>query len=144
VTLYEVVAGVSPDYAVVAQKKAETPEQSNLFDKVFDRVYGIDLETLATRYHEGVSAKLSEILSRVDRSAEFEARATAAQTLLTQTQQQLAQAQEKLAARNLELLQTTERIGALLSSRSWRLTKPLRVISRWLAKGLKYTNLDHR
>jgi hypothetical protein len=70
---------------------------------------------------------------------------------LAQTQQQLAardaelaQAQEKLVARNLELLQVqqelaaaTERIGALLSSRSWRLTKPLRVISRWCAKGLK-------
>jgi O-antigen chain-terminating methyltransferase len=49
VDLMSVLHGVSPDYAVIAQKQA-LPEQLEIFDAVFARDYGLSLETLARRY----------------------------------------------------------------------------------------------
>ncbi|SDX27592.1 O-antigen chain-terminating methyltransferase [Pseudomonas syringae] len=49
VDLFSVLHGVSPDYAVVAQKAA-VPEQMELFDAVFGREYGLSLESLTRRY----------------------------------------------------------------------------------------------
>jgi SAM-dependent methyltransferase len=143
ISLKNVLTDVSPDFAVVAQKEANTVEQAALFDPAFQKEYGIQLEALAMRYDEGISGKLSEILSRVDRTAEFEARARAAEGELTFAQQQLAarnaelaQTQQQLAAGDAELgrirqqLSAAEsRITALLSSTSWRLTRPLRAVA---------------
>lgn len=49
VDLMSVLHGVSPDYAVIAQKQA-LPEQLEVFDSLFARDYGLSLETLARRY----------------------------------------------------------------------------------------------
>ncbi|WP_297839796.1 bifunctional 2-polyprenyl-6-hydroxyphenol methylase/3-demethylubiquinol 3-O-methyltransferase UbiG [Pseudomonas sp.] len=49
VDLMSVLHGVSPDYAIIAQKQA-SPEQLEKFDAVFDRSYGLSLEALARRY----------------------------------------------------------------------------------------------
>lgn len=48
-TLFHVLSGVSPDYAVVAQKSA-TPEQMQLLNPAFEKNYGISLEALARQY----------------------------------------------------------------------------------------------
>ncbi len=53
-TLLDVLGGVSPDYAVVAQK-GSVPEQMRLFDKAFDQCYGLTLEVLAQRYEERIA-----------------------------------------------------------------------------------------
>lgn len=48
-TLYDVLTGVSPDYAVIAQKTA--PEKTlSLFDKVFNQEYGLSLYTLTSLF----------------------------------------------------------------------------------------------
>ncbi|EPN46701.1 chromosome segregation ATPase [Pseudomonas syringae pv. actinidiae ICMP 18807] len=49
VDLFSVLHGVSPDYAIVAQKSA-APEQMEIFDTVFGREYGLSLESVARRY----------------------------------------------------------------------------------------------
>ena len=49
--LFNVLDGVSPDYAIVAQKKA-TAEVFSIFDESFDRSYGIRLHTLSGRYDQ--------------------------------------------------------------------------------------------
>ena len=49
VDLMSVLHGVSPDYAVIAQKQA-LPEQLDVFDAVFGQDYGLSLETLARRF----------------------------------------------------------------------------------------------
>lgn len=54
VTLLDVLCGVSPDYAVVAQKAA-TPEQMKLFDSAFEKNYGLTLEMLALRFEERIA-----------------------------------------------------------------------------------------
>jgi len=162
VNLMDVLGGVSPDYAVVAQKKGSTAEQSELFDDAFEGHYGLELETLAMRHENGISGKLSDILSRVDRTAELEARIQAAEAELGRTRQQLAETRGQLTARDGELKQTRQqlaemrgqltardaeieqirqqasewnaRVVALHSSTSWKLTKPVRAVRR-LADG---------
>jgi O-antigen chain-terminating methyltransferase len=47
--LHDVLAGVSPDYAVVAQKAA-ADEVLGRFDRLFSKSYGIGLHALAKRY----------------------------------------------------------------------------------------------
>ncbi|MDD5319240.1 MAG: class I SAM-dependent methyltransferase [Methylococcales bacterium] len=50
-TLSNVIDGVSPDYAVIAQKKA-TEDVCALFDAPFERSYGLRLVDLAERYDQ--------------------------------------------------------------------------------------------
>ena len=48
-TLWDVLAGASPDYAVVAQKGGAAEDLAR-FDDAFDREYGLSLESLAVRH----------------------------------------------------------------------------------------------
>ena len=50
-SLFAVLSGVSPDYAVIAQKAGDTSTVAS-FDAVFDKEYGLTLELLANRYQE--------------------------------------------------------------------------------------------
>jgi SAM-dependent methyltransferase len=47
--IFSVLSGVSPDYAVVAQKKA-IDEQPHEFSELFNKEYGLTLHSLAMRY----------------------------------------------------------------------------------------------
>jgi O-antigen chain-terminating methyltransferase len=58
-TLCEVLQGASPDYAIVAQKKADTAVLADT-EKQFAADYGLTLETLAARYDQGMQAKVRE------------------------------------------------------------------------------------
>lgn len=53
-TLLDVLNGVSPDCAVVAQKGA-VPERMKLFDTAFEKNYGLSLETLAQQYEARIA-----------------------------------------------------------------------------------------
>jgi O-antigen chain-terminating methyltransferase len=50
-SLFAVLTGVSPDYAVIAQKGGDASSIAS-FDAVFDKDYGLTLELLANRYQE--------------------------------------------------------------------------------------------
>jgi len=50
-SLFAVLSGVSPDYAVIAQKSGDASSIAS-FDAVFDKDYGLTLELLANRYQE--------------------------------------------------------------------------------------------
>lgn len=54
-SLFAVLSGVSPDYAVIAQKGGEAAVMSS-FDTVFAKEYGLTLELLANRYQERFDA----------------------------------------------------------------------------------------
>ena len=92
----DVFYGVSPDYAVVAQKIAPSAILAK-FENVFCQEYGLDLD---------------ELIRRLD--SRF--RATE------------AQAEQAEAASNQHLTQ----LDAILASRSWRVTAPLRQTSRFV------------
>jgi O-antigen chain-terminating methyltransferase len=51
-SLFAVLSGVSPDYAVIAQKAGGSSDEQKLasFEALFKKEYGLSLETLANRY----------------------------------------------------------------------------------------------
>lgn len=68
VNLIDVLGGVSPDYAVVAQKVA-APEILSIFDEAFEGAYGVALEQLAAQYEEAQTQRFSLLAARVDEVA---------------------------------------------------------------------------
>lgn len=50
VNLQDVIMGVSPDYAVIAQKKHEDANEMRKFDGLFNKEYGLSLDGLIKRY----------------------------------------------------------------------------------------------
>ena len=54
-SLFAVLSGVSPDYAVIAQKGGDAAALAS-FDGVFTKEYGLTLEALANRYQERFDA----------------------------------------------------------------------------------------
>ncbi len=54
-SLFAVLSGVSPDYAVIAQKGGDAAALAS-FDGVFAKEYGLTLEALANRYQERFDA----------------------------------------------------------------------------------------
>lgn len=107
-SLIDVLQGVSPDYAIVAQKQAPA-RQMVLFDSVFLKDYGLALGTIGHRYEVNQNNRFSELANQQQ-----------------QTQAQLDQLQA--SAQNWYALSESrqQQLEALLNSKSWRLTLPLR------------------
>lgn len=68
-SLFAVLSGVSPDYAVISQKGGDASTIAS-FDGVFAKEYGLTLELLANRYQErfdAVERKTQELEVRLNR-----------------------------------------------------------------------------
>ena len=148
-SLHDVLTGASPDYAVIAQKKADKKMLSRMTD-AFDAVSGITTDTLSSRYDETLKKHLSDtrsLMETIARAADEKAQ-TAEQKAQTaeqkaQTAEQKAQAAEAHAssaadsaaqaaaladaATNSQLKAEAELL-AIRQSLSWRMTHPFRVI----------------
>ena len=132
VCLYDVLAGASPDYAIVAQMPAQAshPQSQALvqaLESAFAASQGISLYTLATRFENQSQAQHQQ------------ARQDAQQAHLTASQAHLKAEQAHLKAEQALALalqlgnraeQLAAQLNAVYASRAWRLTKPL----RWLSK----------
>lgn len=119
VDLLSVLNGVSPDYAIVAQKQA-FHEESAKFDAVFAKEYGLSLEVLANRYN-------AQLLQRDTITIELREQLNVVQNGL---QELKTQWQDQMSANEAQ-------IAALLSSTSWRITQPLRAFMsmlRWVMR----------
>lgn len=101
ITLLDVFTGVSPDYAVIAQKKAG-PATTVAFDQIFAAKTGLTLEQIARRFEGRLH------------SSEVRIRSIEAEQV-----QIAAEFNQKLDMLGNELL-------SVYNSRSWRITKPLR------------------
>lgn len=64
--LMDVLGGVSPDYAIVAQKSCGEADAA-LFDEAFDADYGLSLVELAARFEAGATGRMSMPLNRFSR-----------------------------------------------------------------------------
>lgn len=69
IRLLDVIGGVSPDYAVIAQK-AGADEVISLFNIPFEQEYGLTLETLASRHDAMGELRSSRLSVRLDEMTE--------------------------------------------------------------------------
>ncbi len=106
-SLTDVLGGVSPDYAIIAQKGG-SPSQLAAWNEIFDVEYGCTLDTLAARY-DGNLVRVQQLQAVMAQVAEAQALAAGA----------------KAAAD-----QAITRLVAVEGSVSWRITRPLRWLRR--------------
>ena len=82
VTLLEVINGVSPDYAIIAQKQA-SQEVMSWFNELFEKEYGISLVVLADKFEK----RLSDTEKRL---SDTEKRLSDTENRLSDTEKQLS------------------------------------------------------
>lgn len=139
INLLQVLAGVSPDYCVIAQKNA-TADRTQKFDSSFEMEYGLTLDHLVQKYDSGIQQKIEKLgnklalieaqsqenLRLADQLAQLNAALSSAlieqRDLGHQVQHWRYQAQQAQAALNEQVHQ----MHAVYASRSWRLTYALR------------------
>ncbi|RFP26184.1 class I SAM-dependent methyltransferase [Duganella sp. BJB488] len=151
VALINVLDGVSPDYAVVAQKRAEAAVLAP-FETAFGAGYGLALGQLAQRFEqrlEGRDDALRAALAELEKhTIDSKLRLAGAESGLegvTRLSQANAARSEELAHALADLsnrVHATEvaqqqaeearrQIAALLASSSWRITAPWRMVGGW-------------
>lgn len=114
-TLLDVLGGVSPDYAVIAQKPG-SEDQMAMTAQPFTLEKGLMLDALTARYDQQTEARIAQAGARI---AQAEARIAQAEARIAQSEARIAQSEARATRAEMEL-------QALYASRSWRLTRPLR------------------
>jgi O-antigen chain-terminating methyltransferase len=159
VLLNDVLTGVSPDYAVVAQKKADNA-LLELFSPIFNAHYGLPLQDLAERFDAklvGTMTKADEIKNIVGdvqlhadwlekEWQESKAKTSKLTDDLIQTKELLSTSTSELNQAKASLLEAYKNIDWLegknkeldnfvqniLRSASWKITGPLREATNFL------------
>ncbi len=137
--LINVLDGVSPDYAIVAQKAAPQ-EILAAFDAPFQASYGIALGDLAERYEHQEEQRRSELHHGLARSAEAlrqleshtinsKVRIQGMDSELASLTQRLCAIEERLSHAEARAEQYAQQVIAIHASSSWRITAPLRAAS---------------
>lgn len=155
INLMEVLVGVSPDYAVVAQKAA-TDDILKQFDEVFGQDTGLSLPTLVGRF-EGrllnldarivenradITEKKIQLESVIERALETEQQLELVIERTLKTEQQLESVIEqtiglehqfqsskvRVTEAENKVQEVQNEVSNILSSTSWRITYPLRLI----------------
>ena len=146
VTLLNVLDGVSPDYAVIAQKSAQPPLLAG-FDSTFEKDYGLTLPDLANKYSlqqadwmartEGNHQELKDSHQALKDSHQHLQRDYQAshQQLSHQLQEGRIELEARLQKIEIETAAALAREADLLSSKSWRYTRFLRVFVNFFRRG---------
>ena len=127
----DVLHSVSPDYAVVAQKAADSTLLQSV-DDAFAKRQGLDLHALANRFDR--------------RQSEFLTAHHQTRLLLTSQQQQMdaIQAAQHAVDAKLQLIQAERDAAqhahdAMRDSLSWKITAPLRATASFAASPISFT-----
>lgn len=131
VSIDKIIQGVSPDYAVIAQKSAKI-ETIALFDEVFEKDYGLQIDTLMSKFEERLENMQKNINILVTSKNQLEEQ-------LAHTNLRSKHLEEQLAHINHRSNQVELQILSLLNSKSWKLTAPLRKFAdflRWFKTGV--------
>lgn len=138
VTLLNVLDGVSPDYAVLAQKQADSAVLA-LFDPSFQDSYGLNLSDLASKYNLQRSSWVAQADERYQEINNANRELIEAHRQFAESHHRLEENYQDLAARLQQLEEQTlaalAREADLLSSKSWRYTQALRGIANWFRAG---------
>ncbi len=157
INLLRVLDGVSPDYSIVAQKKASA-DIGALLDEPFGRSYGIRLADLANRYEqqqdaekakaEDLNRRLSEKETQekewISRAQYAQGQLDLAKVMMEKLERKLSEKEmrEKELAGQVQRLQNewesekakveniSHQFNDLLGSTSWRWTKPARLVGK--------------
>ena len=105
VSLMDVLEGASPDYSVVAQKKAKSSVMSVL-DEAFQREYGLPLKSLTSRYDQKINTSVERIEARTQQA---EAHARQAETYTQQSEVRALQAELHAQQSEVRALQAESR-----------------------------------
>ncbi len=125
ISLFDVLDGVSQDYAVVAQKGAASALLA-LFDTVFEQKYGVEQNDLACRYDKRIFERMGILDRRMD-NAEAQTRALSdALSCIANLHEQLRQVEHLASAAEARARALGVEKTAIMMSLSWRLTAPLR------------------
>ncbi len=108
VTLMDVLEGVSPDYAIIAQKSCSEAQMA-ITGQPFAVEKGLTLDALAAQYDRQADSRIARIDSRI-----------------AQAELRIAQADSRIAQAELRATRAEMERQALYASRSWRITAPLR------------------
>jgi O-antigen chain-terminating methyltransferase len=135
IRLLNVLSGVSPDYSIVAQKAAPA-DILERFDGAFDTAYGLVLESLAQRYDAQGERRLHDIHRRIAENAEREEhhhadaveRAAQIEHRIGLLEARVVDAEAHIREAEARAAQYAERLLAVLQSRSWRITAPMRTL----------------
>ena len=130
VSIDKIIQGASPDYAVVAQKSAKT-ETLELFDEVFAKDYGLQIDTLMSKFEKRLENMQKNINILITSKNHLEEQ-------LAHTNLRSKHLEEQLAHTNHRSNQVELEILSLLNSKSWKITAPLRKFAdflRWFKKG---------
>lgn len=129
--LITVLEGVSPDYAVVAQKPADADVLA-AFDAAFATEYGIGLGVLAQRYqaqlarqHEQIHLLLQGLQQQ---SAATNSAVTQLRSALDEQGHRAGLLEQRIMAAEAHANAMGQQVVALLSSSSWRITEPWRYV----------------
>lgn len=143
-SLWDVISGASPDYAVVAQKAEAdgVDTYTQALNSAFDADYGLSLDRLASQYTQRNQHHLASVLAQAKDMHHQQGQAT--QSLYT-AHHHLAENYQNLLAQH-ELLSThhlalendyreyqgyvEDRFMTIFSSANWRLAAPLRYVQR--------------
>ncbi|EMN1928445.1 methyltransferase domain-containing protein [Burkholderia ambifaria] len=150
IRLLDVLGGVSPDYAIVAQKSCSDAE-AGLFDEAFREDYGLSLAELAARFDAGAARQHEHAAEQIQRTQaevrRLHGELGLIQEELTRTRSELTQAVDELGQvrRDLgrvrsdlgqvngelkrvhdEAQHTAGQLHAVYGSTSWRITAPMR------------------
>lgn len=142
VGLAHVLDGVSPDYAVVAQKAA-APDAMARFDAAFGAAYGIAPGQVIGRFDDQAAQQRGALDTARSHGEQALAQLDAVRVSVVGLSVHVVQNREDLAALNDRLAGELARLdlrlaaadelqrqfNAVLASRSWRITAPLRTAS---------------
>ena len=138
VNLEDVVTGVSPDYAIVAQKAAPQPVLE-LTAHAFKADHGLDLSGLLNRWDARFESQMTEVKQAQDQAKaiaqqlqrqvqEILALGQLAQTAAEEVKAKAEQAQAAAIQAVHVAQHQAQELNALYASKSWRYTRPLRLI----------------
>ena len=130
VSIHKIIQGASPDYAVVAQKSAKI-ETLELFDEVFAKDYGLQIDTLMSKFEKRLENMQKNINILITSKNHLEEQ-------LAHTNLRSKHLEEQLAHTNHRSNQVELEILSLLNSKSWKITAPLRKFAdflRWFKTG---------
>lgn len=119
VQLLDVLTGVSPDFAVIAQKQGDH-EHHHIFNEDFDKEYGITLPQLAEWYDKKYD-NLQEKMSHLD----------------LQYHQKIAAIEATIEKNTLSIDLLLQKLQKITSHPAWRLFKKIRTCKNYLISFLK-------